>query len=128
MVASKKEITPDAPVNDITDFDTWEWETVQEESATRVIFDTVGDEFIGKYLGSEHITPDKKTEDTEEFDLFLFLGTDGERYALNYSYSLVKAMEKVAINDWTRIVYTKDLPTKRGLNPMKDFRVDVRRK
>ena len=113
--------TPDSPED-------WNWETVQEESATRVIFDTIGDEFIGQFKGSEHVTPDKSEDVAEEFDLFIFLGTDGERYAVNHSYSLVKAMEKVSFDDWTRIKYTKDLPTKRGLNPMKDFRVDVRRK
>ena len=119
--------TPDNP-------DNWQWETVQEESATRVIFDTIGDEFIGQYKGSEHITPanagqlDADGETIEEFDLFRYIGRNNEPYAINASYSLVTAMEKVKVDEWVRITYTKDLPTKRGLNPMKDFRVDVRRK
>jgi len=111
----------------------WNWETVQEESATRIIFDTIGDEFIGQYKGSEHIAPEK--EGSEEFDLFRFIGFDGNPYAVNHSYSLVTAMKKVEIDEWVRITYTKDLATKRSrddesgdVSPMKDFRVDVRRK
>jgi len=127
-MATKQEMKDVRDDNGAIVTDSWEWETVQEASAIRVIFDTIGDEFTGQFKGSEHITPDKATEDAEEFDLFIFLGTDGERYAINHSYSLKKGMEKVKFDDWTRITYTKDLPTKRGLNDMKDFRVDVRRK
>jgi len=108
--------------------DGWEFETVQEESPTRVIFDTIGDQFIGQYIGDEHIDlpPDAEGKD-QSFDLFNFRGRDGERYAINKSYSLEQAMEKVNQGDWTRITYVKDVPTKRSLNPMKDFRVEVRK-
>jgi hypothetical protein len=108
--------------------DGWEFETVQEESPTRVIFDTIGDQFVGQYIGDEHIDlpPNDKGED-QSFDLFNFRGRDGERYAINKSYSLEQAMEKVTEGQWCRITYAKDVPTKRSLNPMKDFRVEVRK-
>lgn len=102
----------------------WEWTTVAEESPTRIIFDTIGDQFIGQYIGIEHIEPDNGKD--EPFDLYLFRGRDGELYAINKSYKLAQAMEKVSEGDWVRITYIKDIDTGRNLNPLKDFRVDVR--
>lgn len=107
----------------------WEWETVVDESPTLVIFDTVGDVFIGQYMGEEHIEQpvDDKGED-QSFDRFNFRGNDGAPYAINKSYKLAEGMSKVDVGDWCRITYIKDIPTNRKLNPLKDFRVDVRRK
>lgn len=107
----------------------WEWDTVAEESATTVIFDEIGDVFIGQYIGEEHIEqePDKDGKD-QSFDRYVFRGRDGSRYAVNKSYKLNEAMETVGTDQWVRITYVADITTKRGLNPMKDFRVDVRRK
>ena len=48
-------------------------------------------------------------------------------YAVNKSYKLEQAMEYVKPDDWVRITYIKDVDTGRGLNPMKDYRVDVRK-
>lgn len=127
----KKAVTPVEP--DVTDVSIapseWEWETVVEEAPTRVVFDTIGDTFIGQFVGEEHIeqAPNEKGED-QSFDLFNFRGRDGQLYAINKSYKLEEAMGKIGDGDWVRIVYVKDLPTKRGLNPMKDFTVDVRSK
>ena len=118
--AKKDDVTPDvsAPSE-------WEWETVVEESATTVIFDTVGDQFVGLYTGSEHIDPDNGKD--EPFDRFVFQGRDGELYAVNKSFKLETAMQDIDPGQWVRITYVKDVPTGRGLNPMKDFRVDVRK-
>lgn len=105
----------------------WEWETVAEESPTRVVFDTLGDTFVGQYVGDQHIEqePDEDGKD-QSFDLFLFRGRDSELYAVNHSYKLIEAMEKVTEGDWVRIVFVKEIPSKRG-NPLKDFRVDVKK-
>lgn len=105
--------------------DEWEFETLVEESPTMVIFDTVGDVFVGQYVGIEHIDPDNGKD--EPFDRFNFRARDGELYALNSSYQLVDALKKVDPGTWVRVTYIKDIPTKRGLNPMKDFRIDVRK-
>jgi len=106
----------------------WEWETIAEQSATRVLFDTIGDTFIGQYEGMDHIEqePDANGQD-QSFDLYVFRGRDGNRYSVNTSYRLNEAMAKVSPSDWVRIVYVADIPTSRKLQPMKDFRVDVRR-
>lgn len=102
--------------------DDWEFETIADESPMRVVFDTLGDVFIGRYVGKDHITP----ENEDPFDLFTFRGRDEKLYAVNTSYKLVEAMEKVQAGQWVRLTYVKDIPSKKG-NPMKDFKVDVKK-
>lgn len=102
----------------------WDWETVVDSSPTVVLFEEIGEEFVGQFVGDEHITPDNGGE---EFERFVFIGLDGERYAINKSYKLEEGMKKVSEGQWCRITYTKEIPTGRKQNPMKDFRVDVRK-
>jgi hypothetical protein len=103
--------------------DDWEFETVSEESATVVIFESPGDAFIGKYEGVENIIPDKG----EPFSRYAFRGRDGARYAINKSYQLNAGMDAVAQGSWVRITLVKEVPTSRGLEPMKDFRIEVKK-
>ena len=98
------------------------WETVAEESPTVVLFNTVGDQLVGFYVGEDHIAP----ENGEEFDRYVFNSSTGP-VAVNKSYKLEEAMQKVQPGDFCRITYVKEIPTKRGLNPLKDFRVEVKR-
>jgi hypothetical protein len=110
---------------DVSAPDEWEFDTLVEESPTMIIFDEIGDVFVGQYVGVEHIDPDNGKD--EPFDRFNFRARDGKLYGVNQSYQLVNAMEKVEPGQWIRITYAKDIPTKRGLNPMKDFKIDVRK-
>lgn len=106
----------------------WEFETVAEGAPTGIIFENPGESFIGQYVDDHHVDREPAADGSDQsFDLFIFKGRDGERYSLNKSYALEQAMEKVNKGDWCRITYTKDVKTSRNLNPMKDFRVDVRR-
>jgi hypothetical protein len=108
--------------------ESWEWETVEEGASIRVIFETVGDSFIGQFIGREHVDREPAADGTDQsFDLLLFRGRDTERYTINVSFALDEAMKKVNLNEWVRITYIKDVKTARKLNDMKDFRVDVRR-
>lgn len=100
-----------------------EWKTIAEEGALTVVFDKIGDQFVGRYVGVEHIEPDNGKD--EAFDRFTFRAKDKNLYAVNQSYKLADALEDVAPGTWVRITYVKDIPTKRALNPMKDFVVDV---
>lgn len=102
----------------------WVWEMVEEESPSRVIFDAIGDIFIGQFKSKIHIDqePDPKGKDMS-FDLWTFRGRDGALYAINDSYKMTIAMEKVKLDDWCRITYIKDIPTNKG-NPVKDLRVE----
>lgn len=107
----------------------WNFELVHEGTATVVIFENIGDEFVGQYLTEEHIErePNAKGED-QSFNRYIFLGRDGEQYALNKSYALAEAIENaVSHGEWCKIRYTKDVKTSRGQNDMKDFKVYVRR-
>jgi len=109
--------------------DDWEFETIAEESATGIVFDTIGDQFVGQYKGVEHIDPGTVDGDgkSKAFSRFLFMGRDGKPYAVPQSFKLNAAMEDVEDDQWVRITYVKDIPTGRDLNPMKDFRVEVRK-
>lgn len=106
----------------------WEWDTVAEGAANRVVFDTIGDSFIGQYIGDQHVEREPSADgEDQSFDLFNYRGRDGELYAINKSFALEEAMRKVQPGQWCRITYIKDVPTGRKLNPMKDFKVDVRK-
>lgn len=105
------------------------WNTVAEGAATRVNFDTIGDVYIGTYLGTDHITP----PDSDAFDVYQFTTagdqtglSDGELVAINQSYDLRNTFEKIAPGTLCRIEYVKDVPTGRGLNPMKSFKVQTK--
>ena len=121
---AKQEAPADEPIRDVSAPEGLQWETIAEESATTVIFDKVGDEFVGRYVGVEHIVPEKD----EPFDRFTFRAKDGQLYAINQSYKLAEALTEVKPDTWVRIKYVKDIPTKRALNPMKDFVIDVAKK
>lgn len=125
-VISEEEMTPDVtPDSDLVTKapDDWEFETVIEESPTHVIFDEVGDVFVGQFVDRVTITPDNK--DIEPFDLFRFRGRDGELYAVNTSSKLDKGMDKVKPDSWVRITLIKTIPSRKG-NDFKDFRVEVK--
>lgn len=108
--------------------DDWQFETVVEESPTGVILE-VDDVFIGMYRGTEHIDMPEDPRQPgvdQSFDRFLFTGRDGQPYSINESYKLKEAFDAIPTGKWVRIKCTKEIPTKRGQNPMKDFQVDVR--
>lgn len=109
-----------------------EWTTIQEESPSVLVFDAIGDQFIGRYIGPEEVTP----EGDDPFTRYTFRAEgnpeatgllDGTLVAINSSWRMESAMSKAQAGELCRITYIKDIPTKRGLNPMKDFRVDVKR-
>lgn len=107
--------------------DEWEFETVVDETPARVIFDNVGDTFVGQYVEMLHVEqePDKNGVD-QSFDLYVFRGRDGNLYSINRSFKMEKAMGKVEIGDWCRITFVKEIDSNKG-NPMKDLKVEVRR-
>ena len=102
------------------------WTTVSQEAPTMVIFDTIGDEFIGQYIGPEYIDlpkPDDKGKTNFRQDTFT--GTDGELYGINPGYDLSKALDKVQPGLWAKITYLKDIDTGQPA-PMRSFRVQTR--
>lgn len=125
MVSKKAQ---DAPVEEYADVTTtpenWEFETVVEESGIKVIFDTVGDIFVGEFVGTELITPPNGVD--EPFTLYHFRGRDKQLYSVNESYKMKEAKGKLNAGDWVRLTYTKDIESSKG-NPMKDIKVEVKK-
>ena len=114
-----------AKTTDPQDFpDEWEYETVSTDFPNRVVFDRIGDEFIGLYKGTEKVSP--SNPDDKPFRMYNFEGRDGQPYAVSDYTRLRKAMESVRPGKWVRIRYVADIPTSQD-NPMMDFVVDVRK-
>lgn len=98
-----------------------EWETAAEEAPTRVVFDTIGDVFLGFYQGTNEV----KMDDGTSFTQYLFRGSDGVLYAINESYKIKQGMANVPEGHETRVEYVKDVDTGRP-SPMRDFRIQHR--
>lgn len=108
----------------------WNWETVRDEAPIGVVFDTIGDEFVGQFQRKQHVDREMTANgEDQSFDLFIFKGRDGKPYALPNSYVLEQAYEDEIFKagDWVRIVYVKDVKTSGGKNDMKDLMIQVRR-
>lgn len=110
-----------APVNE-------EWETASEEAGTRIVFDTIGDQWQGTYTGFEEIVFQNDKGEEKSFTQYSFRDGDNEKFTINGSYSLNKAFGKITPGDYVRITYVGDVPMGPGRNPLKDFRVDRRKK
>jgi hypothetical protein len=120
------EFVPDADVTVAPE--TWEWDTVSEAAATRVVFDTIGDTFVGKLLRKDYIEREPAADGKDQsFHLWVFKGRDGDTYAINNSYEIDEALANIPFETWVRIQYLKDVKTARNLNPMKSFKVDVKK-
>lgn len=100
-----------------------EWTTVADETPAQVIFDTVGDVFVGTYVEKRHIVNPNDPE--QQWDQFVFRGEDGDLYGVNSSYSIAKGMESVQPGKVTRLTYIKDVNVGRP-SPMKDFKVETK--
>lgn len=112
------------------------WETVVEEAGIKVQFTEPGDVFIGVYLSTETITdPNAKDGEDEEFLAANFTGiypeeVVGKPCQMFPGWKLRNALESAKVNtgDTVRITYVKDIDMSgSGRNPMKDFRVEVKR-
>jgi hypothetical protein len=99
-----------------------EWTTVADETPSRIVFDTPGEDvFIGTYVEKRVIENPRG----DDFDQFVFTGTDGALYGTNSSYSLARGMAKVNPGQKVRITYVKNVPIPGQPAPMKDFKIDV---
>lgn len=107
--------------------DDWEWATVYDESPTIVLFDTVGDTFIGQESGKKHVEmPPGDKGENQDFDIYLFRGRDGELYGIYASYAMDEGMNTVPEGAWVRITFVSEIAVKKG-NPMKNLRFEVRK-
>lgn len=124
---ANKKVIASAQTDD-TAPESWEWDVVKEAAAIKVIFDTIGDTFVGQYAGKEFVENEPSADGKDRsFWNFNFRGTDGEMYAVPESYDLIEKMEDIDEGTWTRLEYVRDVKTSRNLNPLKSFRVSIRK-
>lgn len=108
-----------------------EWVTVDEGAPTMVSLDTVGDVFVGRYIGMvEIVNPnDNETWKQYRFHMEDTHGGDftvGELVGINGTYSLDSAMPKVPEGALVRLENMKEIPTKKG-NPMHSYKVQYKK-
>lgn len=101
------------------------WTTVSQEETqeTKVVFDMVGDEFTGKYLGTRMVDSSDPTERPYQQAR---LERNGELFFMNTNHSLRAGLKDVRAGSLIRITYTDNFDTGQA-SPMKIFRVEVGR-
>jgi hypothetical protein len=93
-----------------------DWNNVDAES--QIVFDTHGDEFIGRYVGMDAPTPKGIVQAHFE--------KDGTSYFVNAGHDLRQKLAKVPARSLVRIRYTDDLNTGQQ-TPMRVFDVAHKR-
>jgi len=96
-----------------------EWHTAVQETGDQIVFDTIGDEFVGMFNG-----PQTAEKEGEEFTILTFEGTDGKPYQTNAGWKLERAFVDIPTGTVVRITYVKDIDVNQP-SPLKDFRVDI---
>jgi len=97
------------------------WDIQHEESPDQIVFDTVGDEYVGLLLGSEVIQFEKKKGEPESFTQWRFRDPGGIT-VINGGYELNTELSKIAADSMVRIKLMKlvDVGQK---DPMKSYRI-----
>lgn len=109
--------------------DEFEWERVKDEAGDQLVFEEVGDEYIGEYLRNEIITfvkPDENGEPKEQSFLQIhFMDPQGPK-VINAGYELEKLFTSGDILPHTvvRLVLANKVDMGKGKNPLLSFRVD----
>lgn len=105
--------------DEFTDVNTdGEWEDVETEA--QIIFDTIGDEFIGTFDGWS------ETEGERRIPQAHFINAEG-KFFVNATWSLKEQLRKVKKGTLTRIRYVADQPIDGRDVPMKIFKVATKK-
>lgn len=105
-------------------WDELEFNTVMEESGVPILFEEIGDVFVGQYLGPTEIDPTGEPEDA--FTQHKFRDADGTIRVVNGGYKLNVGLEGIESGTIVRITRAHDVPINDpGKNPMKDYRIEV---
>lgn len=104
------------------------WTTVstgEAEPETKIVFDSIGDEFVGVYLGMRVVDPQDITEKPYQQARFQGVGSDeGTVYFTNAGFSLRAGLRDVRKGSLVRLTWESELDTGQS-SPMKVFRVEV---
>ena len=88
--------------------ETW---NVVSEPRTKIVFDTIGDEWEGFYEGPETII-DPNTD--QEMEYLNFRDATGEAFTISAGYDLKRAFERVAQGTYSKIILVNTVPSKKG--------------
>jgi hypothetical protein len=100
-----------------------QWVNVHQEAGDQLIFENIGDQYIGTFTGSEVITPDE-TDPNETFTQLNFMDDGGPKY-VNAGYELRQAFKTIERGTVVRITLAKFVRINNQPSPMKSYRVDV---
>jgi hypothetical protein len=116
--------------------DDYEWDNVHEEAPDQLVFDTIGDKYIGKYEGHTLIFPE--ADNTEKWFIQLKFRDNEGLKVTNAGYELREAYVNVETDDDGKLATSDKIPpgsvTRNELvklvpvdqaSPMKSYRVDV---
>lgn len=112
------------PQNEATEFTgEYDWQQVSEEESdeTKVVFDTIGDEFVGVYLGKREVPNEDGTFWQHRF------AVGEQKFFVNGNHSLNQGMSRVAKGAVARVEYTSDKDTG-AASPMRVYTVYVAKK
>jgi hypothetical protein len=90
----------------------------ESEPETKIVFDTIGDQFTGEWLGFRHMDNDSGGYQQARFML------DNEVYFTNANYSLRNGLKDVRIGAKVRVTFTSETDTGQR-NPMRNFTIEV---
>lgn len=100
----------------------FEWETVHEEAPDQIIFEEIGDTYIGMFLGAEEITFTDKNGENQTFTRLRFRDNDGLK-VINAGYELREAYAKIPPPVVTRTELKKKVDVGQE-KPMLSYRID----
>lgn len=103
----------------------YEWDEVHEEAPDQIVWDTIGEVYIGTYTGQESIDPKDPKDPDKRFIQLKFRDNEGAK-VINAGHELRTAFAEIPTGSLVRIEYVKDVEVKQAA-PMKSFNVKVGR-
>lgn len=107
------------------------WSTVADGTAdtaeeTKIVFDSVGDEFTGLYLGMRLVEPSDGSSPYKQARFQGMPETDAaaELYFTNANHSLREGLKDVRKGTPVRLTFTDEIDTGQA-SPMKVFRIET---
>lgn len=101
----------------------FEWENVHEEAGDQVVFEEIGDTYVGEYLGMRVIEfTDKKTGEPKSFIQLSFRDPSGPK-VINAGYELAQIYESIPAHTMTKTMLANKIDVGQA-SKMNSFRVD----
>jgi hypothetical protein len=105
------------------DADLFDFETVHEEAGDQIVFEKIGDTYIGEFLGIRTITFTDMDGEEKSFKQLQFRDPSGPK-VINAGYELSQIYETIPAHTITRTMLANQVDVGKGKNAMNSFRVD----